>query len=102
MIQDFSVENFLSFDSRQELSFEASSDKTSEDSLIVKVRHPKTGLETRLLRMSAIYGANASGKTNLLYAIEDIWDKLYSPRSSKDERIVYRPFAFRNGENSKM
>lgn len=102
MIQDFSVENFLSFDSRQEISFEASSDKTSEESLIVKVKHPKTGIETRLLRMSVIYGANASGKTNLLYAIADVWDKLYTPRTSKDERIIYRPFAIRNGENTKM
>ncbi len=102
MIQDFSVENFLSFDSRQDISFEASSDKTSEESLVVKVKHPKTGLETRLLRMSAIYGANASGKTNLLYAIADIWDKLYSSRSSKDETIVYTPFAVRDGDNTKM
>ena len=102
MILDFYVENFLSFDSRQEISFEASTDKTSEDSLIVKIRHPKTGVETRVLRMSAIYGANASGKTNLLYAIADIWDKLYTPRSSKDEAIAYSPFAMRNGENTKM
>ncbi|MDE6479850.1 MAG: ATP-binding protein [Muribaculaceae bacterium] len=102
MIQDFSVENFLSFDSRQEISFEASSDKTSEESLIVKVKHPKTNLETRLLRMSVIYGANASGKTNLLYAIADVWDKLYTPHFSKDEKIVYRPFAIRDGENTKM
>ena len=102
MIQDFSVENFLSFDSRQEISFEASSDKTSEESLIVKVKHPRTGLETRLLRMSVIYGANASGKTNLLYAIADVWDKLYTPCFSKDDRIAYQPFAIRNGENTKM
>lgn len=102
MIQDFSVENFLSFDSRQDISFEASVDKTSEDSLIMKVKHPKTGVETRLLRMSAIYGANASGKTNLLYAISDVWNKLYVPCSSKDERIPYRPFAMRANDNTKM
>lgn len=102
MIQDFSVENFLSFDSRQEISFEASSDKTSEESLIVKVKHPKTGLETRLLRMSVLYGANASGKTNLLYAIADVWHKLYTPQTSKDEGILYSPFAMRDGENTKM
>lgn len=102
MILRFSVENFLSFATRQELSFEASSDNTSEDSLIIKVNHPKSGSVTRVLRMSAIYGANASGKTNLLYAIADIWAKLYQPCSSKDEKILFRPFAIRRDENTKM
>lgn len=102
MIQDFSVENFLSFDSRQEISFEASNDNSSEATLVVNVRHPKSGVVTRLLRMSAIYGANASGKTNLLYAIEDIWNKLYTPFVSKDEKILFRPFAMRRSESTKL
>jgi AAA15 family ATPase/GTPase len=102
MIQDFSVENFLSFDSRQEISFEASNDNSSEATLVVKIKHPKSGVVNRLLRMSAIYGANASGKTNLLYAIEDIWNKLYTPFVSKDEKILFRPFAIRPDDNTKM
>lgn len=102
MILDFSVENFLSFATRQELSFEASNDNTSEESLIVKVKHPKSGSITRVLRMSLIYGANASGKTNLLYAISDIWNKLYQPCSSKDEKILFRPFTMLRHENTKM
>lgn len=102
MILSCSVENFLSFASRQELSFEASNDNTSEDSLIIKVKHPKTGGITRVLRMSSIYGANASGKTNLLYAIADVWAKLYQPCASKDEKILFRPFAMRRDENTKM
>lgn len=102
MIFSFSVENFLSFDSCQEISFEASNDTTSEDSLIIKVKHPKTGGITRVLRMSSIYGANASGKTNLLYAIADIWAKLYQPCASKDEKILFRPFAMRRDDNTKM
>lgn len=102
MIQEFSVENFLSFDSRQEISFEASNDNSSEATLVVKVKHPKSGIVTRLLRMSAVYGANASGKTNLLYAFEDIWHKLYFPFVSKDEKILFRPFAIRKDDNTKM
>lgn len=102
MTQDFFVENFLSFDSVQEISFEASNDNTSEDALIVNVKHPKSGVVTRLLRMSAIYGANASGKTNLLYAIDDIWNKLYKPCMSKDEKVLFRPFAMRKEDNTKM
>ena len=102
MILDFSVENFLSFSARQEISFEASNDNTSEDSLITKVKHPKSGSVTRVLRMSSVYGANASGKTNLLYAIADVWAKLYQPCASKDEKIPFRPFAMRRDENTKM
>lgn len=102
MILDFSVENFLSFSARQEISFEASNDNTSEDSLIIKVKHPRSGSVTRVLRMSSVYGANASGKTNLLYAIADVWAKLYQPCASKDEKILFRPFAMHRDENTKM
>lgn len=102
MILDFSVDNFLSFGTRQEISFEASTDNTSEESLVVTVRHPHSQSVTRLLRMSAVYGANASGKSNLLFAIADIWAKLYQPCMSKDEKILYRPFAMRRGENTVM
>lgn len=102
MIQDFSVENFLSFDIRQEISFEASSDSSSESTLVVRVKHPKSGVAIRLLRMCAIYGANASGKTNLLYAIDDIWNKLYIPCVSKDEKVLFRPFALHKDGNTKM
>ena len=102
MIFSFSVENFLSFADRQELSFEASSDNTSEESIIRKIKHPKSGSITRVLRMTSVYGANASGKTNLLYAIADIWDKLYRPCVSKDEKILFRPFAMRRDEPTEM
>lgn len=102
MILDFSVDNFLSFGNRQEISFEASNDNTSEESLVVSVVHPKTENRTRLLRMSAIYGANASGKTNLLHAVADIWEKMYRPFSSKDEKILFRPFAMRRSDNTRM
>ena len=102
MIFSFSVENFLSFADRQELSFEASSDNTSEESIIRRIRHPKSGSITRVLRMTSVYGANASGKTNLLYAIADIWDKLYRPCVSKDEKILFRPFAMRRDEPTEM
>ena len=102
MVLDFSVENLLSFGDRQEISFEASSDNSSEDSLIKRVTHPKSGSVTRVLRMSVIYGANASGKTNLLHAIADIWSKLYYPCVSKDDTVMFRPFAMRRDENTKM
>ena len=65
MIQEFSIENYLSFGSKQTISFVATSDKSLAEELIVE---PKPGV--RLLRLALLYGANASGKSNLLNAIQ--------------------------------
>lgn len=102
MILEFSLDNFLSFGTRQEISFEASTDNTAEDNLVVAIRHPKTDAVTRLLRMSAVYGANASGKTNLIEGMFDVWAKMYIPKMSKDEKVLFRPFAMRRDENTQM
>lgn len=89
MIQEFSVENFFSIKEKQTISFEATKDTMSEDDLIVKVNNGKV----RLLRLGIIYGANASGKTNILLALQDIWTKLIQKADSKDSPMEYSPFA---------
>src|SRR5258708_4307007 len=63
MLIRFAVSNFLSIRDQQELSLVASSLKDVQSETI-EVR----GLREQLLPAVAIYGANASGKTNLLYA----------------------------------
>lgn len=72
MIQEFRVSNFLSFKDETVLSFEPVGagrrnkvgGKGKEDSLLYKVND-----KTELLRLAVFYGANASGKTNILKAI---------------------------------
>lgn len=61
----FSVENFRSIREMQEVSFVAAVIKDMEES----VAHPE-GFGFGLLKTAAIYGANASGKSNFLKAIE--------------------------------
>ena len=67
MLIRFNVKNFLSFDSRE-------NGKSEEFSMIAgKVRNKKehvydTG-DAKILKFSAIYGANASGKSNLVKAL---------------------------------
>ena len=61
MVQEFKVENFLSFRDEVTLSFEASKEDYMEDSHVVEVVKG-----VRILRMAVVYGANASGKSNLL------------------------------------
>ncbi|MHB1037223.1 MAG: AAA family ATPase [Pirellulales bacterium] len=62
MLIEFSVENFRSFAGTCTLSMIASKDSS----------HPNSVVETggfRLLKVGAIYGANASGKSNLVNAL---------------------------------
>ena len=61
MLIEFSVKNFLSFKDKVTLSMEKGNGNENIDNIIIK-----DNLE--LLRTAAIYGANASGKSNLLKA----------------------------------
>ncbi len=65
MIQELKVKNFMSIKEEVELSFEATKDKTFENYHVAEVA---SGV--RLLRFMMVMGANASGKSNLLLAIE--------------------------------
>jgi hypothetical protein len=67
MLVEFRVENFRSLRQEQMLSLVASKDKTLLDTNTVS-----TGLKAApvLLRSAAIYGANASGKSNLIKALQ--------------------------------
>jgi len=69
MLVEFSVENFLSIKEKVTLSMLASSGKENPDNLIELVDVPTLKGE-KLLKSAAIYGANASGKTNFLKALE--------------------------------
>jgi len=64
MLISFEVENFLSIYERQEISFVASNLKGANDGLI----ETEALSGEKLLPALLIYGANASGKTNLIKA----------------------------------
>lgn len=63
MLIRFKVSNFLSFYEEQTFSMIAGATKKKEEHLIDED-------DLKLLKFSAIYGANASGKSNLLKAID--------------------------------
>lgn len=67
MLVEFRVENFRSLRQEQVLSLVASKDKTLQETNAID-----TGLKAApsLLRSAAIYGANASGKSNLIKALQ--------------------------------
>ena len=67
MLVEFRVENFRSLRDEQVLSLVASKDKTLQDTHTLA-----TSLKAapRLLKSAVVYGANASGKSNLIKALQ--------------------------------
>lgn len=96
MIITFSVQNFRSIRDKITLDFNASSDKHLEEYFVYEVAKPKL----RILRLAMIYGANASGKTNILKALDFLREFISSPIGVRDEPIKYLPFALDNEKPS--
>ena len=65
MIIDFSITNFGPIKNKVCLSFEADEDSKLEDYYVME---PIPGM--RLLKIALLYGANASGKTTLIEALD--------------------------------
>ena len=95
MFIDFSVENFRSFSSRVTLSMEAVRAFKEEAENVIEV---KKGL--RLLRSATVYGANSSGKTNLVLAVIQMRDTVLtsSKHSSVDKIKVDSCLLMEDGE----
>lgn len=89
MILNFSVRNFGSIKEKQTLSFEADKSTHLEDSYIIKTVGNK-----RILKLALIYGANASGKTTVLMALEFLRDLALEPEEKKTDELDFNPFLF--------
>jgi len=87
MILNYKVRNFLSIKDEQTLSFEATSENKYNEYYIVD-----TG-KYKILKMGALYGANASGKTNILKAL-DLLRTIATRSREIDSPIQYSPFKF--------
>jgi predicted ATP-dependent endonuclease of OLD family len=88
MLISFSVGNFKSIRDLQTLSMEAQSDERFEHRNVFRAE------KHRLLKSAAIYGPNASGKSNVIEAM--IWFRQFVLNSSKEsqaeEPISVNPF----------
>jgi AAA15 family ATPase/GTPase len=89
MIVNFSVQNFGSIKNKQTLSFEADKSTHLEDHYIIG-----TAGGLRLLKLALIYGANASGKTTILKAMEFLRDLVLEPADKKTDNLDFSPFLF--------
>lgn len=94
MIQEFSIKNFLSFNERQTIDFLANKDKTHFDFL---THEPKEGV--KILKLLMVYGANASGKSNLLIGIQTLWMLMLSSEDKENQKIeYYKPFVLNKSQ----
>lgn len=88
MVNELRIRNFLSFKEETVISFEASKDTFKEDTLLVTMADG-----TRLSRIAIIYGANASGKSNLLAAFEYLFWFWKRRTDDQDAPTEVEPFA---------
>lgn len=91
MILEFKIENFLSFREEQVLSFEPSSSKEYESQYCAEV---KDGV--KVLKLGLLYGANASGKTNIIKALEFLRKFVLKQKKDKTESTGVIRFQFDN------
>ena len=95
MILEFKVENFLSFKDEQILNLKATSDKHLEDYHCIEV---KPGV--KILKTAIFFGSNASGKSNLLDAI-DFLCSIATEHRNRGEKTGFVPFRYdKNSINS--
>ncbi len=89
MLVLFSVENFKSVRNKITLDLRASSDKIHEDYYVYTHTKPKM----RILKLAMLYGPNASGKTNLLLALDFLRKIVIKNSVNKEEKIDRPAFA---------
>lgn len=88
MILNFSVQNFGSIKDEQTLTFEADRSTHLEDAYIIR------SAGKRVLKVALIYGANASGKTTVLKALDFLRNIVLEPENKKTDTLKFNPFLF--------
>ena len=89
MLLQFSVENFRSFRTKAVLSLEASADKELATNVLETDKH-------RILKVAAVFGANAAGKSNIFKALTAaiLMVRLSNNRQLGEPLSMAVPFAF--------
>jgi len=100
MINKFSFENVLSFKEPQELSMIASSKKERlfDDSQ----NHVEFAKDIKTLSTAVLYGANASGKSNLVKALHQFRNLIFFGNQNLDSREFIIPNFQLDSEKAKM
>ncbi len=96
MIREFWTENYLSIRDRQYLNFEA--DGESRDWLGTEVAQGVS-----LNKVGVIFGANASGKSNMLKALKNVFSLLFLSADNRNKPVCSEaPFALTSDDPTRM
>ncbi|NCD06053.1 MAG: ATP-binding protein [Spirochaetia bacterium] len=89
MIQEFYVKNFKSIKEKQGISFLPNKKMNNgyEEHLFINVSE-----KVKLLKLGVLYGYNASGKSNILSAMNFLRTLVNKAPNAKDEKIGFDPF----------
>lgn len=99
MLLSLKVKNYRSFKEEQGISFVLNKDERSDKSRRFEV---KTKLGTiRVLKNAMIYGANASGKSNILKALFQLSALILNPNQNDEQGLFSDSFAS-NKENTRF
>ncbi|MCR5423773.1 MAG: ATP-binding protein [Bacteroidales bacterium] len=91
MIAEFKIRNFYSLRDEQTLSFVPTNDDTLRDKYTEEVADGVS-----LLKICCIYGSNASGKTNILKALDFFSQFMINDMLNKGDEIGVVPFLLDN------
>lgn len=95
MIREFWVKNYLSIRDMQKLNFEA---KGPGSELVTEITEG-----VFLYKLGILYGSNASGKSNMLIAMNEVFRLLVLPKADAEEGINgYMPFELTKNEPTEM
>lgn len=95
MIREFWVKNYLSIRDKQALSFVA---KGPSSELVTEVAE-----DVFLYKLGILYGANASGKSNMLKALNQVFHVLSQPKTDASQGINgHLPFVLTKDEPTQM
>lgn len=93
MLFEFTLGNFLSFRDRKTLSFKASSISELPENVVNVGKY-------KLLRSAVVYGANSSGKSNLIKGLDRMRDVLLNSVKLNDtDDLDFSPFLLSTNEN---
>jgi AAA15 family ATPase/GTPase len=101
MVVEFSVKNFRSIKDLQTISFLATGLKSSSQNEDVDIRNIVEEGGKRFLKTIGLYGANASGKTNVIRALEFFFQAIRNEASSESNLgMLAEPFLYQESSEA--
>lgn len=94
MIIEFSVTNFRSVHQKQVFSMEANNARSKADNIFEQTL--TNGESVSLVKSAVIYGANASGKSNVIRSLEELQKFIIASNNIENDEPIpaYMPFQF--------